>query len=156
VNEGGEIPKTVEVSTPTVLYRGAREKLGTLVTQPILTTEKNRFPTGTESVVFASQYKEEALAYAIASRYGVGGFMLAPFWKDEQNKIIGWKLSLNCKSSDLPREDKTYLYEFNPTSFSLNSVGEWYSPTNVIPNQRQELTIENALKYFDEVKFANE
>lgn len=154
MSENREVPSNVESVKPKVLYRGSREKIDLLDPQPILETEKYRFPKGIKSVVFASQYKQEALAYSVASRYGVGGFLIVPFWKDEEKQQIGWKLELSCKKTDLSEKDKTYLYEINPDGFSQNSMGEWYSSTEIYPIKRIELAVGEALKEFDEVKFA--
>lgn len=154
MGENGENPVNIEIIKPKVLYRGSKEKIDLLKPQPLLETEKHRFPEGTESVVFASQYKQEALAYSIASRNELGYFLVVPFWKNKEEKQIGWKLELGCKSTDLPTENTTYLYEIDPKNFSLNSAGEWYSTIEVQPNQRIELTTKEALREFDKVEFA--
>lgn len=154
MSEIGENPGSVEVIKPKVLYRGSKEKIELLKPQPLLETEKHRFPGGTKSVVFASQYKQEALAYSIASRNELGYFLVVPFWKNEKEKQIGWKLELGCKSTDIPTENTTYLYEIDPKNFSLNTTGEWYSTNEVYPNRKIEVTIGEALREFDIIKFA--
>lgn len=139
---------------PQVLYRGAKERTDLLKPQPLLESEKHRFPAGTESVVFATAYREDALAYAIASRRGLGGFALTPFWRNEETQEIGWKLQLFCSETELPKEETTFLYTIKPEGFSVTENGEWYSTNDVKPNSVEEIKIGDALKYFDEVNFS--
>ena len=138
---------------PQVLYRGAKEKTDVLLPQPLLESEKCRFPAGTNSVVFATAYKEDALAYAIASRRDLGGFQLTPFWRNEEKQEIGWKLQLGCSEKDFLKDETTFLYTVSPEGFRVTENGEWYSTNEVRPESTEEIKIEDALKYFDEVTF---
>lgn len=149
-----EVPSYTEKNKPTVLYRGSKEKTDVLSPQPVLDTEKERFPDGTKSVVFASPYRQEALAYSVASRRDVGNFQLIPFWKGEEGGEIGWRLRLSCRSEDFQREDMTYLYEIDPEGFVQNSAGEWYATDSVTPIKRIEMTVREALTKIDVVEFA--
>jgi hypothetical protein len=137
-----------------VLYRGAKEKTDVLEPQPLLESEKHRFPAGTESVVFATAYKEDALAYAIASRRDLGGFQLTPFWRNEETQEIGWKLQLNCSENDLPKDESTFLFSISSEGFRVTENGEWYATSEVKPESVEEIKIGDALKYFDEVTFS--
>lgn len=139
---------------PQLLYRGAKEKTDILVPQPLLESEKDRFPKGTESVVFATAYKEDALAYAIASRRDLGGFQLTPFWRNEETQEIGWKLQLSCSEKDLPKDETTYLYTISSEGFRVTENGEWFATSKVKPENVEEIKIGDALKYFDEVTFS--
>jgi len=139
---------------PQVLYRGVKEKTDFLIPQPLLESEKYRFPAGTESVVFATTYKEDALAYAIASRRDLGGFQLTPFWRNEENQEIGWKLQLSCSEKDLPKDETTFLYTVSSEGFGVTENGEWYATNEVRPESVEEIKIGDALKYFDEVTFS--
>lgn len=141
---------------PQVLYRGAKEKIDSLVPQPLLESEKNRFPAGVDKVVFATAYKEDALAYAIASRRDLGGFQLTPYWRNEGKQEVGWKLQLSCSEDDLPKEETTFLYKINPEGFSVTEDGEWYATNEVKPESVEEIKIGEALKYFDEVTFSKD
>ena len=141
---------------PQVLYRGAKEKIDIFVPQPLLKSEKDRFPKGIESVVFATAYKEDALAYAIASRRDLGGFQLTPFWRNEENQEIGWKLQLSCLEKDLPKDETTFLYTVSSEGFRVTENGEWYATNKVKPESVEEIKIGDALKYFDEVTFSRD
>lgn len=141
---------------PTVLYRGAKENLDVVSPAKILDTERSRFPQNVTEAVFATPYKEDALSYAISARKGLGGTTLTPYYKDEKTKEIGWKLRLGFRKSELKSDEKTYLYELDPKDFVQNTEGEWYARTMQTPKVKAELTIEEALKHFDEVTFQDE
>lgn len=141
---------------PKVLFRGAPEKTDILKPQSLLESEKHRFPSGVDKVVFATAYKEDALAYAIASRRDLGGFMLAPYWKNEEAQELGWKLQLSCSENDLPKDETTFLYNLSPEGFNVTENGEWYATKDIKPESIEEIKIGDALKYFDEVTFSKD
>lgn len=141
---------------PTVLYRGAKERVNVLTPQPILQNERSRFPSEIDKIVFATAYKEDALAYAIAARKGLGGFQLTPYWRNEESQEIGWKLGLSCSRAELNVNERTYLYELDPEGFQVTENGEWYSTEKVVPQEITEMRIDEALGYFDEVTFGRE
>jgi hypothetical protein len=143
----------METDKPQVLYRGTRDRLDKLTPQPVYEQEKSRFPEGTKAVVFATQNIHEALAYAVTQGRGLPGFDVYPYWKDEGKGIVGWKLKLMFRQSELPKDDTIFLCELNPDEFSQNTEGEWYSKNEVRPQKVNEMTIEDALKRFDEVEF---
>lgn len=140
-------------SKPQVLFRGSIYKLKIISPSQILEQEKHRFPQGLKEVIFASPYIQDAIAHGLASE-GSRGFNLSPFWKNEEKKEIGWSLTLECHKSDLSLEDEIYLYELDPKAFTQNSEGEYYSVSKLKPLKITELSTDQALQYFDEVKFS--
>lgn len=135
----------------TILFHGSPKKVEILEPQPIHLQRERQKLDNESDAIYATEDIEEALVHAI-TKDRIANYSYRKSI-DTNTSLPLWSLNISIDDKDLPLNELVYIYELNSADFKKNPEGEWYSTKPVQPNNIKELSIGEALEYFNEIKY---
>lgn len=128
------------------LYHGTNLKIDSLQPREAANPRDLSRLGGKTRAIYASEHLEEALVHGIGKALGLKAH---PGYGNDDDK---WSISLPDDIDALDKNPKVYIYEVPSDKFIKNDLDEWVTSEEINPVTSHELTLDESLSHFDEIR----